>query len=392
MFLLVLAMTIYFVGFTEFMLSSMLSPLAQAFRTSPAGASWLISSYACSYALAAPVFGYFSDRVNRERLLLVALLLFAVDGIGIVFAPSLEVAVGLRIFGGMASAALIPVAFALIADVVERERQAAAMGVVMLGMTLGIAAGPALAGILTDLYSWRMPFLFSFVGCLLAFAVGVRVMPRRMQHTVTTAQPGLSWLKNGAVLRPLIAKGAWNGTAVAAFLLSGQVLQQRYGFSASGVGLTVTAFGIGLGMGNLSAGWLRKLCGREEVSLVIVTVLVTMSISLFMLLPLPLLGSLACLTCWGAALGAGAPSSTVILAARAGADKGMVLAFAETLNNVAILCSVPLAMDRLMAGGPRSAMPILAVGLSIGLVLTLADLMLSRKSGAQHYTDSDVAI
>lgn len=380
MFLLVLAMTVYFVGFTEFMLSSMLSPLAQAFRTSPTGASWLISSYACSYALAAPVFGYFSDRVNRERLLLVALLLFAIDGIGIVFAPSLEVAVGLRIFGGMASAALIPVAFALIADVIERERQAAAMGVVMLGMTLGIAAGPALAGVLTDLSSWRMPFLFSCVGCLLVFGVGVRVMPRRMQHVVAAAQPGLSCLKNWAVLRPLIAKGAWNGTAVAAFLLSGQVLHQRYGFSASGIGLTVTAFGIGLGMGNLSAGWLRKLCGREEVSLVFLTVLVTMSVSLFMLFRLPLLGSLACLTCWGAALGAGAPSSTVILAARAGADKGMVLAFAETLNNVAILCSVPLAMDRLMAGGPRAAMLILAVGLSIGLALTLADLVLSRKS------------
>jgi predicted MFS family arabinose efflux permease len=183
------------------------------------------------------------------------------------------------------------------------------------------------------------------------------------------------------VLRPLIAKGAWNGTGVAALLLSGQVLEQRYGFSASGVGLTVATFGIGLGIGNLSAGWLRKLCGREEISLVVVTLLVVTALSSFMLLPLPLIGSLACLTCWGAALGAGAPSSTVILAARAGADKGMVLAFAETFNNVAILCTVPLATARLMAGGPRSAFAILSFGLALGLGLTLIDVVLSRKSG-----------
>jgi DHA1 family inner membrane transport protein len=90
MLLLVLALSVYFVGSAEFMLSSMLSPLAQAFRTSPEGAAWLISSYACSYAVAAPVLGYFSDRVNRGRLLLVALLLFAVDAVGIVFSPSLK--------------------------------------------------------------------------------------------------------------------------------------------------------------------------------------------------------------------------------------------------------------------------------------------------------------
>ena len=110
--------------------------------------------------------------------------------------------------------------------------------------------------------------------------------------------------------------------------------------------------------------------------------LLVAAVSSFMLIPLPLTGALACLTCWGAALGAGAPSSTVILAARAGADKGMVLALAETFNNIAIFCSVPLAMARLTASGPRSAMAVLAVGLSLGLALTLMDSVLSRNSEA----------
>ncbi|MDU2938375.1 MAG: hypothetical protein E7B59_04300 [Enterobacteriaceae bacterium] len=49
-------------------------------------------------------------------------------------------------------------------------------------------------------------------------------------------------------MRPLIAKGAWNGTGVAAFLLSGEMLKQRYHLSVVEIGITVTAFGVGLGL------------------------------------------------------------------------------------------------------------------------------------------------
>jgi hypothetical protein len=64
-------------------------------------------------------------------------------------------------------------------------------------------------------------------------------------------------------------------TAESAFLLPGQVLEHRYGF------------GVSLGLGNLSAGRLRRLFGREERSLVVLTVMLLTSITLFMLVPLP---------------------------------------------------------------------------------------------------------
>ena len=107
--------------------------------------------------------------------------------------------------------------------------------------------------------------------------------------------------------------------------------------------MTVTAFGIGLGIGNLCAGRLRRVCGREEISLVGTTSLLAAAIATFVLFPLSLAGSFGCLIAWGAALGAGAPSGTTILAERARGDKGMVLAFAETLNNVFIFGLLPAA-------------------------------------------------
>ncbi|MGV7963070.1 MFS transporter [Photorhabdus tasmaniensis] len=382
-FLFILSVTVFFVGTTEFMLSSMLTPLAVAFGTTAVGASWLVSSYAFSYALAAPIFGYFSDRINRSGLLLSALLFFAADGLAIILAPTLEIAIVLRIFGGIASAVIIPTVFALISDIIPYNHQAGAMGSVMIGMTFGIAFGPALAGILTDLINWQAPFLFSSLGCIITFVAGFYCFPTQTASKKPVRRQ-LVWFRQWSIIRPLIAKGAWNGAGVSAFLLSGEVLRQRYGFGPTEIGLTVIAFGVGLGIGNISVGGLRKLCGREEATLVVISLLLTSVISVFMLVPITLFGSLECLIFWGIALGAGAPSSTVVLVTRASANKGMVLAFAETFNNLSILSLVPLAMTGLATAGPHAAMVVLSVGLVIGLTLTILDFWLTRSKNSAN--------
>jgi predicted MFS family arabinose efflux permease len=93
-----------------------------------------------------------------------------------------------------------------------------------------------------------------------------------------------------------------NGTGVSAFLLSGEVLRQRYQLDVVHVGMSVTAFGIGLGIGNLSAGTLQRVTGSEERSLIVVTGVLIASVAAFNLLSLWLFGALVCLAAWGAAL------------------------------------------------------------------------------------------
>ncbi|MDO7925201.1 MFS transporter [Pseudomonas sp. KFB-139] len=380
LFLLALSMAVFFVGVTEFMLSSMLGPLAQAFHTSTSGAAWLISSYALSFAIAAPLLGYFSDRMQRRKLLLFALILFAVDTMAIVVAPTLEIAIVLRVIGGIASAIIIPTTFAIVADAISPEKQSGAMGKVMLGMTLGIAVGPALAGVLADFLGWAAPFVMVSCGCILVFLIARQRLP--MQPVIPRVEGhALGWCKRWYILRPLIAKGAWNGTGVAGLLLSGEVLRQRYGFSSAQIGISIAAFGVGLAVGNIAAGLLRSYMRRDEDMLLLVLVILVLSMSTFMLLPLPLPVALFCLGAWGAALGLGAPAGTVVLASRSGPDKGVVLSFAETFNNIAILASVPLAARLLEVNGPAATMWVLGVGLSIGAWLIVLDWFATRKAG-----------
>lgn len=171
------AVIVYLVGTTEFMLSSIMSPLALAFEVSSEQIPWLISSYALAYTLTAPLIGYLSDRIDKRKILLTAILLLSLDSLAIIFSPNFSVAVIFRVIGGVASAALVPVIFSLIADVIKRENQAAAMGSVMMGMTVGIVTGPMLAGILVQYFSWYSPFILTSLCGLFAFSISWFILP-----------------------------------------------------------------------------------------------------------------------------------------------------------------------------------------------------------------------
>ena len=186
LFLLALSMAVFFVGVTEFMLSSMLAAGAgvphhyQRRRLADlqlrvllcdrrAVAGLLLRPHATQEAAAArpgPLRGRYSGHRHR---------------------PDPEIAVVLRVIGGIASAIIIPTTFALVAEVVAPQRQAGAMGQVMLGMTLGIAAGPALAGLLSDFFGWAAPFLMVSCGCVLVFLMARQRLPCKPWHRAPRA-------------------------------------------------------------------------------------------------------------------------------------------------------------------------------------------------------------
>lgn len=364
-----LALAVFFVGASEFMLSAMLAPLARVFAVSPARAAWLVSSYALAYALAAPVFGYLSDRMDRRRWLLASLLLLAADHLALTLAPNFGVALGLRMLGGLASAALVPTAFALVADAIPARRQSAAMGAVMAGMTFGIVAGPALAGMLAQALGWRAPFWAMAAGCVLTFGVACAELSSSPRAFPVPNSGSFRWIGQGELVRLLLAKGLWNGAAVAGFLLAGEVLRLRHGLGVASVGLSVSVFGSGLLLGNFGVGALRRRLSGDEAALMVALWLLLLAMGTFMAAPLPLPAGLACLILWGCALGVAAPASTALLARHSGPDKGQVLALSESLNNVVLVIALPMAAAQWEASGASGALRVLGIPLLAALGL-----------------------
>ncbi|CDL80527.1 MFS transporter [Xenorhabdus szentirmaii] len=323
----IFSLTVFFIGAMEFMLSPMLNPLAEAFKTTTEKATWLVSGYAFAYACTAPIFGWLSDRINRRKLLLISLFFLSFDGLALTIAPNLEIAIGLR---------------------------------------------------LTELCHWRLPFWVNAAGCLLLFflILNKQGISRPANAGMKKEKTSISfqWIRQGNLLRPLLAKGCWNGTAVSAFILSGEILRQHYGLGTGVIGISVSAFGIGLGLGNLAVSMLKRLSVNKERALLWAIVFILLTSSAFISISFSLFFSLACLMLWGCALGFAAPVSTSILTERAENNKGQILAVSESLNNLTILLLIPTATLLLARYGTAVTMVMLGSCLMIGIGLTIRDL------------------
>ncbi|EOV8087720.1 MFS transporter [Providencia rettgeri] len=338
--LLLSAVAVYLVGTAEFMLSAIISPLATVFNVRPEQITWLISAYALSYTLAAPIIGFLSDRIDRRKIVLIALLLLSLDSLAIIFSPNLLITLVLRGFGGLASAALVPVIFALIADAVSERKQAAAMGSIMMGMTVGIITGPIVAGILVQYFAWYAPFVYTAVGCLLVFIIALFTLP----HSQKTIGRKLSFkaIKHVGIVRFILAKGIWNGVSVCMFLLAGEILRQRSHLESVEVGSLMGLFGIGLLCGNGLVTKIEKLKISNNAKLVVIILIIMVTIILFLSGWLPLIGHGLCLAVLGGMLGLASPISTAILARKSAENKGFILSISESVNNLVLLSALPI--------------------------------------------------
>lgn len=347
----VLAIIVFFTGVTEFMVSPMLTPLAEAFSVTPAQSSWLIAVYTLSYAIAAPVMGRISDRVNRYKLLRAALLLFAADGFALALAPGFVAAAGLRVLGGLASAALIPTVFSLIAEQFPPAQRATIMGYVMTGMTLGIVSGPVMAGWLTARTGWYMPFVLTATGGLIMWVIcgflfrNISTTPLPVSHKTGKIRD------NPRLIGFLMAKGLWNSVAVTLFILSGELLRQRFGLPTEMVGFISGAFGCGLLLGNILLPFIMHRYRTESRLLLISLAGMTLMVAAFISGTGGLYYSLLWMMLQGVMLGIAAPVSTSVVAECAGANKGEALALSESMNNVGIFILLPGAAALLASQG-----------------------------------------
>jgi EmrB/QacA subfamily drug resistance transporter len=130
--------------------------------------SWIVVLYLVANTVAAPVYGRLGDAFGRQRMLLVALGVYAVGATLCAFAPSLGWLAACRLVQGFGGGGLISLSVALIAEVVpprERGRFQAWIAAVFSGAA---ALGPVAGGLLTEHLGWQSVFLVQLPLALVA--------------------------------------------------------------------------------------------------------------------------------------------------------------------------------------------------------------------------------
>ena len=121
----------------------------------------LLTIYALASFFTAPLWGAFSDRTGRKRLIIIGLIGFSLSFfLFALFIENLPMLYASRIVGGFFSGALYTAVTGFVADMTDEEDRNKYMGLMGMSIGLGFIFGPAIGGILGNV-SLQLPFIAS---------------------------------------------------------------------------------------------------------------------------------------------------------------------------------------------------------------------------------------
>ncbi|GAA4700450.1 MFS transporter [Pseudonocardia yuanmonensis] len=159
------------------LIAPVLPQMTQAFAGTP-GVDVLVpvvlTAPALLIGLTAPFAGVVVDRIDRKRLLLVAMLAYAVFGTAPLYLDSLGAIVVSRVLVGLCEGAIMTCCTTLIGDYWSGARRARYLGLQTLVATLSATAFLALGGVL-GASGWRTPFWLYAVAAVLAVPMALAI-------------------------------------------------------------------------------------------------------------------------------------------------------------------------------------------------------------------------
>ena len=142
---------------------------------------WVLTFYIVAAAIMTPLTGWLSGRFGRKTVFLFSVGCFTIASALCGAAQSLGQIVAFRFLQGIAGAALMPLAQAVLLDINPPERYGQAMATFASAVVLGPILGPTLGGWLTENYSWRWCFFINVPVGAMAFLGTWMFMPGRAE-------------------------------------------------------------------------------------------------------------------------------------------------------------------------------------------------------------------
>lgn len=263
-----LALGTFAIGTEGFMIAPLLSTMAADFGLSVPHVALLVVVFTLTMAISSPIATTLTASWSRRGTLLCAMAVFTAGNLLAAWSPSFGVLMAARVMMAVASGLYVPNANALAGAIVSPGKRGRALAVVSGGMTLAIALGLPLGGLVGHAFGWRMTFLA--VGAMsLTAIVGILAGVARDAGAgipVATLSQRLAVVRQPAVLQLLSVSLFWSIGAYAAYPYIAPYLTQVLGFQSAGINATVSLWGLAAAFGVTTGGALNDRYGSSRVA------------------------------------------------------------------------------------------------------------------------------
>lgn len=305
--ILVLALATFAVGTGTFIVTGLLGGVARDLSVSVGTAGYLVTVFAAAFAVLSPVLVAATARVGRRRLLVTALVLFALANAAAALAPTFSLLLLSRVAAACLAAICTPVAVATAAQLVPPEHKGRALSVTIGGISVAWVVGVPSGAVMVDHLGWRASFALTAVLALFA-AIALGALLPRVKGAPAAAGGLASRLAvagRPAVLATLLVTVLAMVSGFTVLTYVSPLLVSLTGFGGEGIGSMLLLFGLAAIAGSVLGGYGADRWGYRKT---VVPVLVVQAFALlsFSLLPaveagsaFAIIGAAEAMAAWG---------------------------------------------------------------------------------------------
>ncbi|MET3918571.1 DHA1 family inner membrane transport protein [Variovorax sp. OAS795] len=252
--LLMLALGMFAMGTDNFVVAGILPSVAESLHTSVSLAGQMVTVYALSYAVMAPVMAAVAAGWPRKFLLVLALGIFVLGNAITALASDLNTVLLSRALAGLGAAMFAPTALGVATSLAGPERRGRALATVTAGLAGATALGAPIGTFIGGLGDWRSTLWF--VAALgLVSMIGVWTMLRSVpQPPRITLRARLAPVRDIRIALTLLTSLFAFGGFLMVYTYSGLVLDRVTGGDERLLAGLLLVWGVAATAGNLLAG------------------------------------------------------------------------------------------------------------------------------------------
>lgn len=297
--LLALAVGAFAIGTTEFSPMGFLPEIARDLEISIPRAGMLISAYALGVMLGAPLMTLWLSRYSKRKSLILLMAIFTIGNTLATLAPNYLGLMGARIITSLNHGAFFGIGSVVAASVVPKDKQASAVAMMFMGLTIANIGGVPLATWIGQHIGWRMAFLgISLLGLLTMFSLW-KALPEGQSSQKPDVRQELQVLTRLPVVLALLTTVMSAGAMFALYTYIAPSLQSFTQVSPALITLMLVLIGVGFSIGNHLGGKFADL--SLDKTLIGFLILLMLMMLLFPILASTALGAGLALIIWGAA-------------------------------------------------------------------------------------------
>jgi DHA1 family inner membrane transport protein len=252
--LMVLSLSAFAIGTTEFVIMGLLPDVARDLGVTIPMAGWLVTGYALSVAVGAPVMAVLTARLERRQALRLLMVIFVLGNALCALAASYGLLMLARVVTALCHGAFFGIGSVVATSVVTADRRASAIAIMFTGLTLANILGVPFGTALGQEFGWRMTFwAVSLIG-ILALGGLIFSLPKEEQAERETLRSEIVVLRHAEVWLAFAMTVSFSAAMFTTFTYIAPLLEDLTGVSPRGVTASLFLIGVGLTIGNVIGG------------------------------------------------------------------------------------------------------------------------------------------